>query len=254
VSSELPSLHMVPSRRLCMTVLAEDIRRYADDKGRIRILEAGCGRKWGLDLDGIDYHLTGVDIDAAMLHHRRDVTGDLDECVHGDLRTTPLAPESFDVVFSSFVLEHVPGAEDVLRRVVTALKPGGLLLLLIPDRDSVFGLLTRHSPHWLHVAYRKWIQGHRQAGTPGHGPFPTVYDAVVSRRGIRRFCGTHGLRIVREYGENSYISFFGRLGPLVDLVLRAVAAGSRDRLSSEHNNLIFVIEKGHDGATREGRF
>jgi hypothetical protein len=37
----------------------------------------------------------------------------------------------------------------VLGRLIPAIRPGGLLLLRIPDRDSVYGFATRHSPYWL---------------------------------------------------------------------------------------------------------
>ena len=70
---------------------------------------------------------------------------DLSETIVGDLRTVALPAASYDVAFSTFVLEHVTGAEQVLDRMVAAIRPGGLLLVRIPDRDSVFGFITRHS-------------------------------------------------------------------------------------------------------------
>ena len=94
---------------------------------------------------------------------RLEEAGDLDEVIVGDLRAVSLMPGSYDVVFSSFVLEHVEGAEAVLDRLVPAIRPGGLLLLRIPDRDSVYGFVTRHSPHWLRVQYKRRNPG-RQAG------------------------------------------------------------------------------------------
>jgi hypothetical protein len=115
-------------------------------------------------------------------------------------------PASYDVVFSSFVLEHVEGAEDMLDRLVPAIRPGGLLLLLhIPDRDSVYGFVIRHSPHWLRVQYKRRILGAKQAGTPGCEPFPPVYDRIVSWRGITGYCDSRGLEIVDAYSSNFYL-------------------------------------------------
>lgn len=242
-AAEPSPLQLLPSQHRVDQLLADEIRRYADDRDAIRILEAGCGRRWGLDLEGVTYHLTGVDTDELVLRHRREVAADLDEWILGDLRTITLPREAFDVVYSSFVLEHVRGAELALDRMVSALKPGGLLLLVVPDRDSVFGFLTRKTPHRLHVLYRRWVQGHKSAGTPAHGPFPTVYDLVVSRRGIHAYCDSRRLALKAEYGENSYLRFFGGSATLVDLGLRGIAALSRGRLSSAYNNLILVIEK-----------
>jgi SAM-dependent methyltransferase len=211
--------------------------------GPLAVLEAGCGQKWGLDLGGMDLHITGVDLDEESMRIRRDNEGDLDEAIVGDLRTVDLGDRRFDLVYSSFVLEHVSGAERVLDRFVEWLNPGGVIVLRIPDRETVFGFIANHTPFWLHVAYWKYILRQGNAGKPGHGPFPTFYDAVVSRRGIHRFCQSRGLRIGAEYGSNYYLKRLGRMGPLVHLVLKGIGAASFGRLSADHNNLLFVLEK-----------
>jgi 2-polyprenyl-3-methyl-5-hydroxy-6-metoxy-1,4-benzoquinol methylase len=51
--------------------------------------------------------------------------------------------ESFDVVFSSFVLEHVQRADVALKNFATWLKPGGLLILRLPERSTARAFLTR---------------------------------------------------------------------------------------------------------------
>jgi hypothetical protein len=48
------------------------------------------------------------------LRIRRDETKDLDEAIVGDLRTADFGQRTFDVIFNSYVLEHVPGAQQVL--------------------------------------------------------------------------------------------------------------------------------------------
>lgn len=209
----------------------------------IRVVEAGCGRKWALDLSGLDVRLVGVDINARSLEIRQETEGDLDEAIVGDLRTVDVGAESADVVYSSFVLEHVEGAEQVLDRCVEWLRPGGLLLLRVPDRDSVFGFITRVTPFWFHVFYRRRIRRNLHAGHAGYGPFPTVYDRVVSRRGLRAFARRRGLRVVGEYGSNAWLGGFGRKARLVDACVRIVAMLSFGKLAADHNNLVFVLEK-----------
>ena len=70
----------------------------------LRILEAGCGRSWPLKLSR-PYQLTGIDMDQAALSARKD----LNSAVVGDLRTAEFAERSFDVIYSSYVLEHIRG-------------------------------------------------------------------------------------------------------------------------------------------------
>jgi SAM-dependent methyltransferase len=219
------------------------IRDHArSSPGPLHILEAGCGRRWSLNLTGVDFHLTAVDLNADGIHARTD----LDEAIVGDLRTVPLPARSYDIVYSSFVLEHVPGAERVLDAMAAALRPGGLLLLRIPDRDSVYGFGARHSPHWLRVQYMRRIRGGKLAGTPGRGPFPCVYDRVVSWRGITSYCTAHGLQITDACSSNFYLAALGRLATPADRALRLIAALSAGRLTADHSNLAFVIRKPAD--------
>lgn len=158
----------------------ESIRHASDGAEPIRILEAGCGQRWPFEGSDLPVHITGVDLNADALRIRRHVSGDLDEMIIGDLRTVDLPAGRFDVAYCSFVLEHVSGAEMVLDRLRAALRPGGRLVVRVPDGDSVYGFFVRHSPHRAHLLYRRYVAGFREAGQPGFGPYPTVYDSVVS--------------------------------------------------------------------------
>jgi SAM-dependent methyltransferase len=238
------ALQAQPTANFDSELFERRIREYAGlNPGRLRILEAGCGRRWSLDLSGVEYQLTGVDLNSDSMRMRIDEVGDLDEAIVADLREVSLAPGAYDVVYCSFVLEHVAGAEQVLDKLIAALRPGGLLLLRVPDRDSVYGFLTRHSPHWMHVQYKRRIRRVKQAGTAGRGPFPTVYDLVVSWRGMTAYCAQHRLEIVDAYSSNFHLDFFGGLAAITDRGLRSVAKLSRGRLTADHNNLAFVIRK-----------
>ena len=79
--------------------------------GVVKILEAGCGQRWSIRLEGINYHLTGVDADAHALELRKTVVGDLDDAIFADLRSIDLGVARFDVIYSAFVLEHIDGVE-----------------------------------------------------------------------------------------------------------------------------------------------
>ncbi|MBA3564353.1 MAG: class I SAM-dependent methyltransferase [Gammaproteobacteria bacterium] len=209
----------------------------------VNILEAGCGNRWPLDLAGMNYQLTGVDVDETGLELRKKQEDDLDVAILADLCTLELDENQFDVVYSSYVLEHVDGAERALENFSRWLKPGGFLILKFPDRDSVFGFITRMVPFRLHVLYKKYIYRLPDAGKPGHGPFPTVYDRVVSRKGMYEFCKKHDLSILHEYGTNFYLKRLGRLRGFVTPVLKMIEVLSLQRLESDYNNLVFIIQK-----------
>jgi len=231
-----------------LRVLAQ-LRAAAGAGAPLDVLEAGCGRKWRLDTSDFEIRLVGIDLDGDALRLRQDREGDLDVALVGDLRSLDLPDASFDAIYSSFVLEHIDGAEAVLDAFVRLLRPGGLLLLRIPDRDSVYGWATRHTPHALHVAFRRHIIGMPGAGTAGHGPYPTHYDEVVSRVGLRAWAGSRGVDVLAEAGSSVYLDRAGRFGPALRLGVRAAAAASLGRLRAGHNNLTYVLrvpEAAHD--------
>jgi SAM-dependent methyltransferase len=224
-------------------LLTNSIREARVGDAPVRLLEAGCGHHWWLRPSGVELHITGVDTDADALRIRRTEHGDLDEEILGDLRTVELPPGAFDVAYCSYVLEHVQGAADALATIAAAVRPGGIMIVRVPDGESVYGFIVRHTPHRAHVWYKKYVERKPHAGEPGHAPYPTVYEPVVSVRGLREWATQNGFEIVHEYGSNSYLRVFGPLRPVVAGMLRLIARLSRGRLTANHNNVGFVLRK-----------
>ena len=130
----------------------------------LSLLEAGCGQCWRIDLKGLQYTLTGVDQDAVALDLRKNVVRDLDVAICGDLCSLELSEASFDVVYCDFVLEHVTQADLALCNFVKWLRPGGIIILGLPDPGTVRGFFARVLPHWTHVWYYRRICGSKSAG------------------------------------------------------------------------------------------
>ena len=209
----------------------------------IDILEAGCGNQWDLDLSGLSYLLTGIDRDKDALEIRKNVSKDLDKIIVGDLCNAELDACAFDVIYNSFVLEHVVNADVVLQNFVKWLRPGGLMVIRIPDPMSVQGFITKLTPHWFHVFYYKYVLRDPHAGLPGYAPYPTCYHPVVSRRGLAAFCAQNGLSIVNESGESYHNPGNGVVKGLIKAVKVAVSLMSLGKLSHKHTNLLYIIRK-----------
>lgn len=221
-------------------LLESYVKGLFDGKSELCILEAGCGPSWPLKLGEIKFRLTGVDLDREALEHRKNVTKDLDEAIVADLRQIDFGACKFDVIYNAFVLEHVENAALVLENFSRWLRPGGLLILKLPDRDAVFGFLTRMTPFWFHVVYHKYALRRKNAGMPGFGPYPTHYDRIVSRNGIREFCNSHHFTISEERGLCTYALEKRRL---VQAVAMTVGTLSLGRLPWQHNNLTYILRK-----------
>lgn len=103
------------------------------------VLELGCGE--GKTLlsardQGKASEIVGIDIIPSVATH--DL---LDAYLQGDLDTLviPYSDNYFDVVICADVLEHLLDPWSLMKRLVSVLKPGGLLIASIPNaRDYLF--------------------------------------------------------------------------------------------------------------------
>lgn len=224
-------------------MIARYIRQTVTN-GSIRILEAGCGQKWDQAelLQGIDYSLTGVDLDKAALERRQNILKDLDEAIHGDLSEVSFDNETFEVIFSSFVLEHLSNANEVMENFVKWLKPNGIIVLRIPDPQGVYGFASKVLPFQLHLLYSKYIVGKENPGKNGNAPYPVFYDEVVSRKGIFQFCQSHSLSIKEELCDAYFHKLTKRPYPVISKVSKLVSGVSLGYLKS-HRNLLYILQK-----------
>jgi 2-polyprenyl-3-methyl-5-hydroxy-6-metoxy-1,4-benzoquinol methylase len=67
----------------------------------------------------------------------------------GTLETVPLEPAGFDVVTIRHVLEHVPDPLGMLRRAVALVRPGGLILVAVPNLASLAFRLNGRYWWWI---------------------------------------------------------------------------------------------------------
>jgi len=125
----------------------------------------------------------------------REANGVYDDVITGDLRTVPIKQRGYDVVYCALLLERVHHVELVLDRLVSALKPGGLLLIRTGDRYCAAGLLDRMLPGPL----RRVVWSRFRPGVPG--PFPPVFEKAVSHEGIAAYAFLRGLVIAARTTE-----------------------------------------------------
>lgn len=237
-------MRILPKYSEELTMLSGLLASEAEGKPVLRVLEAGCGREWHLRTEALALEITGVDLDVHALEHRHKVRKDLHRAIGGDLRTVSLPQDHFDVVYSSFVLEHIDGAERALDNMVLALKPGGLLIVRVPDTAGFQTCMARVLPHWAAVLYYRHAWKIEKAGEAGFAPYPTHYDHVISRSGFHDYCRRVGLSLVEQLGVGSYAERgTGALSRLVPLAARAAAIASWGKVHDNYVDLTFVARK-----------
>ena len=117
-------------------------------KKGMKLLEPGCGRGDFLDnFKKLNLDVEGVDISSESLHFDNDLKIKLCDVEKEEL---PFSNDTFDVVFSKSFIEHLSKPEKYLEEAFRVLKPGGLLLTLVPDWESnykkYFDDFTHKSP------------------------------------------------------------------------------------------------------------
>jgi len=164
----------------------------------LAIYEAGGGATSFLPLEVLHRaHVTVVDIDENQILNNDYAQ----ETILGDVQSHRFPPDSFDLVICYNVIEHLLDVEAALKLFCESLKPEGLLLIGAPNPNSLSGIVTKYSPHWFHVWFYRHVRGDKNAGRPGHAPFPTFFHRLVTLSNLEDFARAHGLKAIyrREF-------------------------------------------------------
>ncbi|GAA1757184.1 class I SAM-dependent methyltransferase [Streptomonospora arabica] len=134
--------------------------------GRERALDFGCGAgRLSNALAACFERVVGVDIAEPMLAEARRLDrsgGRIDFRLNDRPDLAAFGDDSFDLVYTDLVLQHLPPelAEGYLREFARVLRPGGAMVVGVPDRErpTFKGLAFRFAP-WplIRVAQRRLL-------------------------------------------------------------------------------------------------
>jgi SAM-dependent methyltransferase len=135
------------AQRLLYGPRARRVERLAGGRPG-RVLDVGCGRGFLLDaFRRRGWSAEGTELSEASSRHAREVLG---LRVHlGTVQELGLPAGSFDAVTIWHVLEHVTDPGAVLAEVHRLLRPGGALLVAVPNFGSLEARATRAG--WFHL-------------------------------------------------------------------------------------------------------
>jgi SAM-dependent methyltransferase len=128
-------------------------QRYLPKSSNMSLLEIGCypgGYMWYFNRF-FDYQVSGIEYVEEFckpMHEQLRRCGVAAEVFHGDILSSVL-PETkqWDVVASLGLIEHFSDSQEVIRRHLALLKPGGYLILVIPNHAGINGkILKRIDP------------------------------------------------------------------------------------------------------------
>jgi SAM-dependent methyltransferase len=194
---------MRPGWRTSNEQLEAMVRSYLTPESRV--LDLGCGRGGVVELFWRDVKLAaGIDPDEPSLAERSTRGMPV---VTGRGEDLPFAGESFDLIVSLWVLEHLRAPELVFSEVQRVLRPGGHFVFLTPNLRNpllAFNRLGRALPQ-LQRRLVPRLYGRVEADT-----FPVQYRANTERA-IRSLASGAGLEVakVRVVPDPTYLAFNG---------------------------------------------
>lgn len=178
------------ARRAQQRGLPESDRRafgLVDVQQGMRILDLGCGSGTHLGLlwDHVapTGHVTGVDVDedcvvvAGALWHK-EVAGQRISVRRADVMDLPFADHTFDIVWASAMLHHLPEPQAALREAQRVMRPGGRVAIFDGDLGCSFPSLPWSPALEDCVRQASW----RAASDNYGGTLSSFYDPFVGRR------------------------------------------------------------------------
>jgi SAM-dependent methyltransferase len=173
-----------------------------------RLLDFGAGRGEPISDDPVSYrsaiqnfkgrvaHVEGVDPDEVVLTNPY-----LD---HGTVipvgAKLPFEDNSFDIIVSRSVFEHVDTPELTASDLMRVLKPGGWLFAMTPNKWGYVAIAARIVPNKKHVKLLESIQPGRKA----EDIFPTRYKMNTKSSLKRLFAKQGQVYIFRFWSEPAY--------------------------------------------------
>jgi SAM-dependent methyltransferase len=169
---------------------------------RDRVLDLGCGRGGIVERLGREGLWTGIDPDLLSLRRHR-----LPNLGRGCARSTrlPFADAAFDLVVTSWVLEHLPAPAATFAEVARVLRPGGHCFALTPNAAHPLPRLSAA------LAVMQRLQQQVVLHVYGREPadtFPVHYRANTVG-GIEKLAVRSGLRVQRMalVGDPAYLAW-----------------------------------------------
>jgi 2-polyprenyl-3-methyl-5-hydroxy-6-metoxy-1,4-benzoquinol methylase len=121
--------------------IRRELKRWARQQGNVAdILDAGSGfgqYSWSMSNLGADYRITGVDVKEEQIEDCNRFFNIIGKGARAKFRMADLTrfeePDTFDLILSVDVMEHIEEDRKVFRHFYNSLLPGGMLLISTPS-------------------------------------------------------------------------------------------------------------------------
>ena len=200
----------------------------------MRLLDAGCGDTLMLMNRYAPHVKFVVGADVVTPSHPPAPNGAV---TIADLGALPFEDQSFDLVVSRSVVEHLEHPQAVFAELRRILRPGGRIVFATPNKYYYSCLVAIALSYRWKDAFMKWAYGE-----DSYHHFPVFYRANT-RSALRRIAAEVGLRVTRVEAIRHFPFYFMfspmlfRVGMLYDWVITGL------RLDGLQSNWFVVMER-----------
>jgi ubiquinone/menaquinone biosynthesis C-methylase UbiE len=169
-----------------------------------RVLEIGAGAGWQASvLAEKGFTVDAVDTEGSLYEQER-----IWPVTIYDGHVLPFAGESFDVVYSSSVLEHIPHVEEFQHEIQRVLKADGMAIHILPSASWRFWTSVAYYVHFLRELKNtsaslraKFYRFRTNRWAPRHGEFGDSFTEIYtfSRRAWLKVFRAVGWTVVKTY-------------------------------------------------------
>ena len=172
-----------------------------------KILEIGCGSGGGLK-QFKDHFIVGLDISDEALKLSKKYTNNL---IRADLFKLPFKDESFDLVYSSGLLEHfkIEKSKEAMMEIKRVTKKGGEIIIILPNSHCGWYRLFKK----IMIKAKKWDFG---------------YEEDYSVNKMKKLVNIPNLKIERFFGLQA---------------LLPLATNNTELISEKYRKLLVNLEK-----------
>jgi len=219
-------------RKFSDALYRDMIRKYL--RPGHRLLDAGCGRylKFCKELSSTA-RVVGMDLETKLETDNQSAPFG----VRGDLGKIPFASDTFDIVISRSVVEHLEVPEQVFREFCRVLRPGGTLIVITPNKYDYVSVIAAVTPYWVHRALVSRLFRHTADDV-----YPTLYRAN-SLSSIRKALTSSGF-VEKELGAINHYPAYLMFSPILfRLGVLYERLTSLDALESLRGLILCAFEK-----------
>lgn len=233
---------IAPSLKYSQTIYEEVL--FLRSSNVSKWLDLGCGHQllppWRHEqersLAARPHLLVGLDYDYNSLRNNKIIK----HLIRGDILCLPFPSETFDLVTSNMVFEHLSEPENQLSEIFRVLRPSGSLVFHTPNSLSYSMILAKAIPPTLRARVI-WFFEHRKE----EDVFPTYYR-VNTERTIRKLAERVGFKVATLRLIVSSAQFV-MIPPLVIVELLLIRLLKMPFARRFRTNIIAVLTKPDEG-------